>query len=161
VEFDAVRAALRREREKRVGSRARLEELSGVADSTIFKIETKWIDPRTGNPYVGSADQLLRLIEALPDITVSQFFARIEALTDPSLKDSDRPAAPPLTKAVDYGRSVSDRPSSADALVQRAYIEELVQQFVGAFDRLVTARTKDRRAPRAQPAHRRGAHTAR
>lgn len=80
MEFDAVRAALRRERERRVGPRVKLEELSGVNESTIYKIETKWIDPRTKRPYVPGADQVLRLISALPGLTVSQFFSAIEGI---------------------------------------------------------------------------------
>lgn len=80
VDFDAVREALRREREARIGSRAKMEERSGVSEGTIFKIETKWTDPRTKAPYVPGADLVLRLVTALPDITVSEFFARIEGL---------------------------------------------------------------------------------
>lgn len=78
VDFDAVRGALRRAREARKWTRAQLEEASGISEGTIFKIETKWLDPRSGSPYVPGADQVLRLIAALPELTVAEFFSDIE-----------------------------------------------------------------------------------
>lgn len=90
VEFDVVRVALRRAREASRTSRAALEERSGVTEGTIWKIETGWTDPRSGKPYMPSAEQFLRLVVALPDITVSQFFAQIEGLPAPVEVDKNQ-----------------------------------------------------------------------
>lgn len=78
VEFDSVRLALKRERKKRIGARQKLEERSGISEGTIYKIEEGWVDPRTGKPYMPSADQLLRLITAMPGLSVTAFFATVE-----------------------------------------------------------------------------------
>lgn len=115
VDFETVRAALRKERETRETTRAKLEELSGISEATIFKIETGWKDPRNGKPYMPSADQLLRLIEALPGITIPEFFDRIgenhglRTPTDGVTTDSSL-AASPLTGTSD-GRSSVPRPA--------------------------------------------------
>lgn len=114
VDFDVVREALRRERLARLGTRAKLEEASGITEGTIFKIETKWTDPRTKKAYVPSADQLLRLIAALPGLTVAEFFAGI------------REGGPPLSRP---GSNVatSAKGGSADAPDpnRRAHLREI------------------------------------
>lgn len=79
VDFDMIRRALRVERETRVGPRAKLEELSGITEGTIFKIETGWVDPRTKSAYMPSADHLVRLIEAMPNLTLADFFASLSS----------------------------------------------------------------------------------
>jgi transcriptional regulator with XRE-family HTH domain len=90
VDFDAVRAALRREREAKNWSRAKLEEETGISEATIFKIETKWIDPRSRRPYIPSADQILRLITGLLGTSVAEFFAKIEGTVTQAVTPLDQ-----------------------------------------------------------------------
>ena len=76
MDLGLVREALRREREARVGSRARLEELTGQAggepidQSTIYRIETD-------ETYIPGIDTVLRLIEAMPNLTPALFFSNL------------------------------------------------------------------------------------
>lgn len=114
VDFDAVRDALRREREARLGPRAKLEEASGITEGTIFKIETKWVDPRTKRAYVPSADQLLRLITALPGLTVAEFFAGIRG-GGPTLSRAGSKVAPVATEG----------PADAPVSIHRAHLREI------------------------------------
>src|ERR1700747_1868959 len=90
VDLALVRDAFRREREARVGSRTKLVELTGreggppIDESTIFRIETD-------DTYIPGIDPFLRLIEAMPNLTPSEFFARLNW----SEKDRiDRPRQP-------------------------------------------------------------------
>lgn len=89
MDFAPIRTALKRERKARVGSRAKMEELSGVPMGTIYKIETGWVDPRTGRPYGPSAEHLLRLIEALPGLTLTAFFALVEGVPETGASETD------------------------------------------------------------------------
>jgi hypothetical protein len=128
VDFDAVRAALRREREAQKWSRAKLEEETGISEATIFKIETKWIDPRSRRPYVPSADQLLRLITGLQGISVAEFFARIE------IEDKMTQAVTPVgsrSSASEGGQT--DDPASRDRLSE---LEHRVKDYETALNKV-------------------------
>lgn len=154
VEFSEVRDALRREREALVGSRAKLEQKSGVAESTIYRIETE-------ETYVPRVPVLMRIIEGM-GLTLSEFFARIEALTE--IKDGNNnqpPRAESRTKGADDGRSLSAADRAADAYVQREFVTALAEEIVGAVDRLVDARAADRPATHEKPARSRRAGSSR
>lgn len=69
-ELDKFRALLRKEREQRVGGRDRLAEKADVAASTVQNAEM--------GPDVPGIDTVARLIEAMPNLTLSDFFLQLE-----------------------------------------------------------------------------------
>lgn len=80
MDWSALRAVFRKERETRVGSRAKLSERASTKaddeldESTVYRIET---DP----DYMPGLDTFVRLIEAMPNLTLTEFFARVEGVS--------------------------------------------------------------------------------
>src|SRR5438309_359454 len=74
VPFDltAFRQALRVERESRIGGRDKLAARIGIAKSTIQGAEM--------GPDIPGIDTVAKMIEAMPGLTLSSFFAQIEGL---------------------------------------------------------------------------------
>lgn len=104
VDLAAVRALLRAERKKRKWSLDDLARESGVNRSTIQDIETN----AHGKPQLGTVG---RLIEAMPPLTLSQFFAQLEDQTNTDLRrlsESTTTAAIPHARAASYPEEFVD-----------------------------------------------------
>jgi len=107
VDLTAVRRLLRAERKARRWSLDRLADASGVNRTTIQDIETN----EDGKPQLAT---IAKLIEAMPPLTVSSFFAKIEtrgaghetgsATTTGGPRDRAVPAVTP--EAIDADREV-------------------------------------------------------
>lgn len=95
VGFDMAqfRALLRSEREARVGGRDKLAERVGVAKSTIQNAEI--------GPDIPGIDTVARLIEAMPGLTLSSFFARVEDVERWEPELDAREAGPSLQRPAD------------------------------------------------------------
>lgn len=137
--MEVFRALLREEREARVGGRDSHAELAGVNRTTIQNIET-------GTDIPG-LDTVAKLVEAMPGLTLSSFFARIEGLqfgdaqldntTPPADKDRHAP-----TGVADDAISRATFDTFLDKLgsqLQRSLVEGIVQS---QRERKTPARTK-------------------
>lgn len=81
VNLDVFRAVFRRTRKNRVGGADKLAELAGINRATIYKIETD-------KSYIPGIDTLTTLVEAMPGLTLSEFFSQIERQTDADSTES-------------------------------------------------------------------------
>lgn len=148
VDFAVVREALRREREALVGSRAKLEERCGVAESTIYRIETE-------PTYVPRVPVLLKLVEGL-GLTLSDFFLRIEALRPTGEGDPQSPTDRRTPVDVAPVSTTTEDPLMREAALFTAIAKNLSDNFAAAIDRLIDARrpASTSRAPRSVRARR-------
>lgn len=140
LDWRAVRAELRRLRDVNDLTREELQKLSGVEKTTIYRIENTKELPDY-KPDFDTVDALL----AAMDITLSDFFARIEGLpptrqTDPESRTNSH------NLGAEHDRALSAAERSADTLVQRTFIAALAQEIAIAVDRLIDARAKNRTA---------------
>ncbi len=129
VAFDMThfREQLRAEREARIGGRDRLAGKVGLAKSTIQNAEM--------GPDIPGIDTVARLIEGMPGLTLSSFFAKLE--THDIGHESGRPST---------GGPPRDRPLQTAAPEAAALQEELGS----ALARYVHAIAREQ-APTARP----------
>jgi transcriptional regulator with XRE-family HTH domain len=150
VDSQQVRAALRQLRTDAKLTPEEFADEAGVDRATVYRIED------LKKKYAPKIETVSALTESR-GLTLTAFFSSIEGLPAPG---ADATTQAPSTRQADHGGDVSDRPSSAESIVERAFIEELARQFVGAIDRLISARAADPRSPRSKPADRRRARSA-
>lgn len=93
-DMDSFRALIRAERESRVGGREKFAERIGIAKSTVQNIEV--------GPDIPGIDTVARIIEGMPGLTLSAFFARIEVLLAGVKQNHDRSTP---AKAVEGGEA--------------------------------------------------------
>ena len=174
MDWAAVRHALRAvRREKRVTLRA-LHEKTGISPSTVNRIERVSKYPA----HKPDLDTLYALVEAM-DVTLSEFFGRVEGITPVSLQQepqTPRPAfASEVVEAIDRlitsRVSESTKSESTDedtgpiwtlelpgplTSAQQARIRELAESFASATTHGRSASTSRRRTPAVEPRHRQG-----
>ena len=149
--MEDFRAAFRRERKQRIGGADKLAAKSGVNRSTIYAIETE-------PDYIPGVDTVATLIEAMPGLTLSSFFAEIERRTDPvTVKKGTQPLhsvatvkddhALPQSEVVNESRRVSAETARIMQELAAALIDASSEaaRAVDATTRQRTARGRGRR----------------
>lgn len=136
--MERFRAVLREEREARIGGRDRLADKVGVAKSTIQNAEI--------GPDVPGIDTVARLIEAMPGLTLEEFFAKIERGQRSS--DTSSTGAPLARVGRDDALSEAN-PSDADTVIRT-----LAQLLIREQEKAATARHRQDAAARAVEAER-------
>lgn len=128
MDWGAFRDAFRKEREERVGSRAKLVELAlersdeKLDESTVFRIETD-------ETYMPGIDTFARLIEAMPGLSFSEFFGRIEGLPTSPAQENNRPSN--LAEAPSHGHPLP----SAAAITEKAVLLAVGETIADSIDR--------------------------
>ncbi len=122
MDWAAMRSALRDERERRIGSRARLAERAAelgdesLDESTIYRIETD-------AAYFPGMETFVRLVEAIPGLTLSELFLRIESVTLPVTGADQR------SRATEGGSDVPASPERDRLSRLEADVDALKTQF--------------------------------
>lgn len=156
--MERFREALRDERERRVGAREKHAALAGVNKGTIQRAEV--------GPDIPGIDTVARLIEAMPGLTLSSFFAQIESLQDPSLQSGsvagDTTSPPLAASSLEASRGAHRSVSAARDAQTRQLLVDIGEILLTAAARpdeprrqAATTRARQPTAARRARTHRR------